>query len=192
MENEKNLPKRKKLRIKQYDYSLSGAYFVTICIKDRKSILSEIFKSEKTDNIDDPVQRQTFENFDIPQIRLTEIGKIAEKYLLSSENIPVVKIDHYVIMPDHIHAVIFLDSNKYTKHDDRFSMEKTQNRGSANETLPHVISVFKRFCNKEAGENIFQRGYYEHIIRNKEDYEAAVKYIYENPINWYNSIFSEE
>lgn len=75
MENEKNLPKRKKLRIKQYDYSLSGAYFVTICIKDRKRILSEIFKSEKTDNIDDPVQRQTFENFDIPQIRLTKSVK---------------------------------------------------------------------------------------------------------------------
>ena len=51
--------------------------------------------------------------FDDPRIRLTEIGKIVERNLLSSENISGVKIDHYVIMPDHIHAIVFLDSNKY-------------------------------------------------------------------------------
>ena len=49
----------------------------------------------------------------------------------------------------------------------------------------HIVSTFKRFCNKEIGENIFQRGYMEHIIRDREDYETRVKYIYENPMRRY-------
>jgi hypothetical protein len=51
--------------------------------------------------------------------------------------------------------------------------------------LPHIVSTFKRFCNKEIGYNIFQRGYIEHIVRDREDYETRTKYIYENPIRWY-------
>jgi hypothetical protein len=51
--------------------------------------------------------------------------------------------------------------------------------------LPHIVSTFKRFCNKEIGNNIFQRGYIEHIIRDREDYETRAKYIYENPMHWY-------
>jgi hypothetical protein len=51
--------------------------------------------------------------------------------------------------------------------------------------LPHIVSAFKRFCNKEIGSNIFQRGYIEHIIRDKNDYEIRKKYICENPMRWY-------
>ena len=64
---------------------------------------------------------------------------------------------------------------------------------TANEMIPHIISTFKRFCAKEIGENIFQRGYFDHIIRNREDYEKHVKYIYENPIKWqYDCFYAEE
>ena len=106
MESEKELPKRKSTRLKNYDYSSKGAYFVTICVKDRKRILSDIVKSVGVGALDDP------------QIRLTAIGKIAEKNLLSSENISGVIIDRYVIMPDHIHAIIFLYPEKYAKRQD--------------------------------------------------------------------------
>ena len=111
----------------------------------------------------------------------TEIGKIVEKYLLSSENIPGVKFDRYVIMPDHIHVIIFLYPDKYVSCKDGSSKAPTP----TNEMLPHIVSTFKRFCNKEIGNNIFQRGYIEHIIRDKEDYETRSKYIYENPARWY-------
>ena len=105
MDKEKEMPKRKDLRLKQYNYSSAGAYFVTICTKDRNRILSNIIKpSVGVGAHDDPLT---------PQIQLTEIGKIVEKYLLSSENIPGVKIDRYVIMPDHIHVIIFLYPDKY-------------------------------------------------------------------------------
>jgi len=86
-----NLTKRKDMRLKDYDYSSSGAYFVTICIKDRKRILSDISK---------PVGGGAFDAPLIPQIRLTEIGKIVEKNLLSSKNISGVKTDRYVIIPE--------------------------------------------------------------------------------------------
>ena len=177
MRMEKELSKRKDLRIKQYDYSSKGAYFVTICIKDRERILSDIIKPVGVGAHDDP------------KIRLTEIGKIVEKNLLSSENISGVIIDRYVIMPDHIHAIIFLDPNKYQKREGGSSRAPTP----TNKMLPHIVSTFKRFCNKELGNNIFQRGYIEHIVRDREDYETRVKYIYENPMRWYyDELYSEE
>ena len=109
MDKEKELPKRKSTRLKNFDYSSAGAYFVTICIKDRKRILSDIIKPVGVGAFDDPLT---------PQIQLTEIGKITEKYLLSSENIPGVKIDRYVVMPDHIHVIIFLYPDEYASHKD--------------------------------------------------------------------------
>ena len=173
MDKEKELPKRKDLRLKQYDYSSAGAYFVTICVKDRKRILSDIVKPPVgVGALDDPLT---------PQIQLTEIGKITEKYLLSSENIPGVKINRYVIMPDHIHAIIFLYPDKYALRKDGSSRAPTP----TNEMLPHIVSTFKRFCNKEIGNNIFQRGYIEHIVRDREDYETRRKYICDNPKRWY-------
>ena len=180
MDKEPKLPKRKNLRLRQYDYSSAGAYYVTICVKDRKRILSDITKPVGVGAFDDPLT---------PQIQLTEIGKITEKYLLSSENIPGVKIDRYVIMPDHIHAIIFLYPDQYISRKDGSSRAPTP----TNEMLPHIVSTFKRFCNKEIGDNIFQRGYIEHIIRDRENYETRAKYIYENPIRWYyGECYSEE
>jgi len=178
MDEKKDLPKRKELRLKQYDYSSKGAYFVTICTKDRAHILSNIIKTPVgVGALDDPL----IGALDDPIIRLTKIGRIIEKNLLSSENISGVTIDCYVIMPDHIHAIIFLNPDQYIKYRNGSSKAPTP----TNEMLPHIISTFKRFCNKEFGDNIFQRGYIEHIIRDQKDYETRRKYIYENPMKWY-------
>ena len=75
MDKEKELPKRKPTRLKNFDYSSAGAYFVTICIKDRKRILSDIIKPVGVGAFDDPLT---------PQIQLTEIGKITESILFLS------------------------------------------------------------------------------------------------------------
>ncbi len=185
MNPENKLPKRKDLRLKQYDYSSKGAYFVTICIKDRKRILSDIIQPVGGGAHDAPYNGA----HNAPQIRLTEIGKVVEKYLLSSENIPGVKIDRYVIMPDHIHVIIFLFPDEYATRKDGSSRAPTP----TNEMLPHIISTFKRFCNKELGNNIFQRSYIDHIIRDRDDYETRVRYIHENPIDWrFDELYSEE
>ena len=180
MNKEKEIPKRKNLRLQGYDYSSKGAYFVTVCTKDRKKILSDVIKPVGVGALDDPRNKT-------PQISLTEIGKTVEKYLLSSENISGVKIDKYVIMPEHIHAVIILDPNEYEK-----KIGSSKAPTPTNKMLPHIISTFKRFCNKDIGEEIFQRGYIEHIIRDREDYETRVKYIYENPVRRYYDKLNEK
>ena len=200
------LPTRKRTRLEQYDYSTPGAYFITICTHERKNVLSKIVGGDGlaaarsrsgSDNTpvlsfktltplrypDDPLMPLT------PQIQLTRIGKITEKYLLSSENIPGVKIDRYIIMPDHIHAIIFLYPNEYASRKGGSSRAPTP----TNEMLPHVISTFKRFRNKEWGTNLWQSRSYDHIIRDREDYEEHLRYIRDNPERWhYDELYRAE
>ena len=86
-----------------------------------------------------------------------------------------------MIMPNHIHVIIFLDPNAYNDRHDGSSRAPTP----TNEMLPHVISTFKRFCNKEFGKNIWQMRSFDHIIRDEKDYNLHLKYIRENPLKWY-------
>ena len=171
---DKDLPKRKSTRLKGADYSTRGAYFVTICVKDRQPILSDIIVEKYNDLSNENTYQKTC-------INLTQIGEKVQKNLLSCEKIPGVYIDRYVIMPDHIHAIIVL-TNRFDGVDGERVVEAPT---PTNAILPRVISAFKRLCTKEIGYNIFQRGYYDHIIRDKEDYETRTKYVYENPLKWY-------
>ena len=211
---EEERAKRKPTRLHSYDYGTTGAYFVTVCVQDRRKILSEIVCDYPTATNDAqifnsvgeglaPPAKRDNNNFatdtnvicefksvgdgalDVPHTRLTSIGEIVEKHLLSSAQIPGVEISDYVIMPDHIHAIIFIkDSFNGTS--------KAPSPAAANEALPHIVSTFKRFCNKEIGKNIFQRSYYDHVIRDKRDFETRQKYIYENPIKWYYDNICED
>lgn len=159
---------RKPVRLKDYNYSSSGAYFVTICTANKSSLLSEVVEAVGDGALD------------VPKITLTSIGRIVEKNLLSSENIAGVKIEKYVIMPDHIHAIISLNSDEFKNSADGTSKAPSP----TNSMLPHVISTFKRFSNKEIGFNIFQRSYMEHVIRDDEDFEIRWNYIVDNPRRW--------
>ena len=174
-------PKRKDLRLKNYDYSSKGAYFVTVCSKNKEHIFSTIDYSvlEKYEILYSQIVGDGA--LDVPQPKLTSIGRIVEKYLLSSESISGVRIGEYIIMPNHIHFIVFLDSEKYLRVENGTSKAPSP----TNELLPHLISTFKRFVNKEIGENIFQRSYMEHVIRDLDDYNTKRKYIYENPMRWY-------
>ena len=110
-------------------------------------------------------------------VKLKPSGEIAERQLLMlEERYPSVTVEDYVIMPDHIHAVIFLHKNA--------------GGASPSPTLNDVICAFKslasRACKQSCGvEKMFQRSYSEHIIRDGNDYEKRRKYIYENPMRWY-------
>ncbi|MBQ6829571.1 MAG: hypothetical protein IJO59_00445 [Clostridia bacterium] len=91
-----HLPTRKPTRLQGHDYSENGAYFVTVCTENRQKILSTVVGGGA---------------LDAPTIQLTNVGKIAERYLLSTNNIESVSIDRYVIMPDHIHFIVFIKKN---------------------------------------------------------------------------------
>ena len=157
-----HLPTRKPTRLQGYDYSENGAYFVTVCTENRQKILSTVVGGGA---------------LDAPTIQLTNVGKIAERYLLSTNNIESVSIDRYVIMPDHIHFIVFIKKNP----DNGTSKAPSP----TNQMIPHIVSTFKRFCHRAIGCTIFQRSYYDHIIRSNEDYLEKVAYIEQNPAKWW-------
>jgi len=168
MENE--LPKRKPTRLKNFDYNSAGAYFITICTENRQKILSRV----GVDVLDDP-----------RIVELLPYGKTAEKYINQLNDFyDDIKVDRYVIMPNHIHIILFVLGN---------GSSGTSTSTKQHSAVSRFVSTFKRFCNKEYGENIWQRYFNDHIIRNREDYEEHVKYILENPIRWkYDKFYCDD
>ena len=152
------LSKRKPNRLCEYDYSTNGAYFVTICTQNRKKILSNIVGDGS------PVPKP--------------IGTIAEMYIRKiPEKYPSVTVDKFVIMPDHIHLLLRFNWNLGT--------------GNPSPTLGNVIGWYKYQVTKQAntqldnsGERLFQRSYYDHVIRNQQDYNEIWEYIENNPRKW--------
>ena len=202
---ENTLPKRKSTRLRYFDYASKGAYFVTICTQERKQLLSEVFlpysqiypqtKCQPVgEGLAPPATSPLFVPDDaVAKIQLKPCGEIAEKQLLLLEKrYPSVAIWDYVIMPDHIHAIIFLNN-------DTIEETNQSNAGGASPspTLSEVICSFKsltaRDCKQKYGvEKIFQRSYAEHIIRDYKDYETRKAYIQQNPIRWYCKQLSKQ
>ena len=162
---ENALPKRKTLRLQHYDYSCDNAYFITICTQNKACFLSKIH------------------SFPTPYVELTDIGKMIEESLLSIEQVDYVFLDKYVIMPNHIHAIIIIKQPK-TDYDPETEQAFRRETYSPGQTLSHLVGGFKRLSNKKIGKNIFQRSFYDHIIRDQNDYDARCRYILENPKRW--------
>ena len=98
----------------------------------------------------------------------------------------MIDVDKYVIMPNHIHILLILKPNEN-------GSSRTPIPTVQNSTVSQFVSTFKRFCNKECGENIWQSHFYDHIIRNQDDYDEIVKYIRDNPKRWlYDELYAEE
>ena len=123
---------------------------------------------------------------DVPKIELTECGKIVEKYIISSNRIENIIIDRYVIMPNHIHLIV----NVSRKMNEVSGTSRSPS--PTNAVVPHFVSTFKWFCNSEIGQNIFQRSYHDHIIRDEEDYYNISKYVIANPARWEIDCFFKE
>ena len=161
-------PQRKRTRWEGFDYNSAGAYFITICTQNRLQLLSQIVGGDV---------------LDAPRSVLLYHGTIADKYLKQlSEFYDYMEVDQYVIMPNHIHFILFV----YETDGNKLSAAKQHS------AMSRFVSTFKRFCNKEYGENIWQRGSIDHVIRNRDDYQEHIKYIYENPARWhYDELYGE-
>ena len=175
-ETDGKLPTRKRTRLTHFDYSTTGAYFITICTRDRMKILSEITRENLTStNITNGLQ-PVGEGLAPPATKLSKIGELVEEQMSDlEERYKNILIDEYVIMPDHIHMILLI---------------KNTGGASPSPTMNDVICAFKsltsRICKQRFGiENLFQRSFYDHVIRNQKDYETRKKYILENPIKWY-------
>ena len=165
------LPKRKRLRLKNFDYTTPGAYFITICTENRRKLLSQIVGADVLGG---------------PQnVTLLPHGKIADKYINQlNEFYEDITVDQYVIMPNHIHILLLV------RYDGPPRTSAPTRQTSA---VSYFVSTLKRFCNKEYGTNIWQRGFHDHVIRDRKDHEKIAKYICENPIKWqYDCFYTEE
>lgn len=168
-DEKKELPKRKDIRLKNFDYSSPGAYFITICTENRKNYFWNC-----------TLNPQTFEwhavgaNCVRPRnLPLSDIGIIVMDELEKWHKLyDAVELSSYVIMPNHLHIMVLI----YADEDGRPQVAPTIDR---------MVKQFKGAITKKVGYPIWQKSFMEHVIRNKLDFEIRSKYIYENPARWY-------
>ena len=174
---EKELPKRKEIRLKQYDYSSPGAYFITICTENRKNYFWE--------GAFDPqlfAWNTVGANCVRPQnLPLSSVGKIVFDELKRwHKTYSSVSLHAYVIMPNHIHIMVAIVADEY-------------GRPQVAPTLERMVKQFKGAVTKKIGCSIWQKSFIEHIVRNQNDYETRLNYMYNNPIRWYyDKIYKDE
>jgi REP element-mobilizing transposase RayT len=153
---------RKQIRLKKYDYSSSGFYFVTICTQNRDCLFGNIVGVGR----DRPLK-----------MILNQCGEIVKNVYKSLPNHHPVQLDTYQIMPNHLHFILYVVLGA--------------SRRAPMETLGFIVGMFKTKCTSQInkfqntpGQKIFQRNYYEHITRNKRELNRIRQYIKDNPINW--------
>ena len=163
VENAMERPQRKRLRLPEHDYSQPGYYFITICTKKRhQEILCSI---EHT--VGAIINRP-------PRISLTPLGRIVDETIRAiPDHYPGISVDQYVIMLDHVHLIL---SFRHIGPDGRQIAAPTP--------LPKVIQQMKRIVSKQVGVSLWQKGFYDHVIRNDEDLTNVRRYIRNNPLKW--------
>ena len=162
-----NLPKRKLLRYKNYDYTADGYYFLTVCVKDRQKILSDIIYNESDGKA---------------VVRLTEIGKIVERYLLNIQDLyEDICIENYVIMPDHIH--IFIGISNW--NDETQSISAGDTTDGKREDISNIVKALKALVTKEIGYSVWQKSFFDVIVTNPKWFDNVDEYIDDNPQRWY-------
>jgi REP element-mobilizing transposase RayT len=188
-------PTRRSIRLPSYDYTSSGAYFVTICTKNRQHFFGKFLNGK---------------------MNLSKIGKIAsQNWQDISNHYDHVELGKFVVMPNHIHGIIWIVGTRLDLPDKKetvgasLGMTDDENMnaricqgkprreplhkrefgapqsGSLSMIINHYKAFVKRWCNKNGYDYFqWQRNYYEHIIRNNDDLNNISEYIQKNPLNW--------
>ena len=142
------VPERKANRLATYNYSQSDVYFITICSKNKRCTFGTIVGGGVPD---------------APRTRLSPTGKIVARQLGNMIAFyPHVRIEKYVVMPNHIHLLIAIQQGPSGA-----SRTPPPTSARASQVIPMLISTLKRLTNKTAGHALWQRGYYDHIIRSR-------------------------
>jgi len=148
-----DFPVRKSIRLTGYDYSIPGAYFITIVTFNRRNRWGNIANN---------------------MMNLNNYGRVIEnEWLLIPKSHPGVLLDEFIVMPNHLHGIVCI-----TEHQTRIK-------------LGGIINLFKsrttRIINNiehTIGQAVWQRSYYDHIIRNEQEWDRCRLYIQSNPENW--------
>ena len=171
-----NHPERKPTRLTNYDYSLAGAYFVTINAYHRELLFGDV-----VDGI----------------MRPNALGDIVRDVWMRTPTIrPYIELDEFVVMPNHFHAILFIHENHQpgVRATSGSPLPKDGNpRGPAPDSLGAIIAGFKSAATKRInahrnhpGLPVWQRNYHDRIIRNDRQLHATRQYIQNNPQNWHD------
>lgn len=155
----KEYPTRHTIRLKEYDYSQDGMYFVTICTQNRANVL---WHGEVGAIINRP--RAACQFSDVGKIVDQAIQNINQRYI-------GITVDKYVVMPNHVHMLL--------------SFQQSQSGNNVHiTTLQNVIKQMKSYVTKQVRRTVWQKSFYDHIIRDEAEYQRIWKYIDENPLKW--------
>ncbi len=166
---------RRSLRLRAYDYAQAGAYFVTVCAYRRECLFGEVADGEMV---------------------MSDIGRIvADEWWRSAEIRQEVVLDAFVVMPNHIHGIVVITDVGATDHVGAHGRAPLRTRDNCPYRPPRslgaFIAGFKSACTKRINEHrarpgtpVWQRNYYEHVIRNEEDLNAIREYVIHNPARW--------
>lgn len=173
-----NFPQRRTIRLTGYDYSQVGLYFVTICSQDKICRFGKIVNGG---------------------LLLKEAGRIAKQCWLDIPNhFPHISLHEFVIMPNHIHSILeIMESAGANNHSPKFR-PPSRTIGSAIRGFKIGVSKWfnnssaKNFSPLQSSKSMWQRNYYEHIIRNSRSYRNISDYIITNPCNWVDDEYYNE
>lgn len=174
-------------RLQHYDYGANGCYFVTICTRGRLHYFGEIIPRVETDNYPSAHNTKPFsqtETDNYPSLQCTAIGKVAEDYWLQiPQHFPFVVLDEFIIMPNHIHGILFFDKPEKSYWEANRFGRQSQNLGAV---IRGFKAMLKRYANEHRIEFAWQERYYDRVIRDNNELENVRRYILNNPANWQN------
>ena len=163
----------KSMRLAGYNYSWPGAYFVTVCTFEKRCLFGRV---------------------DNEKMHINAYGKIVKREWISAcKSYPDVYCDYYIVMPNHFHGVVFINApaGAIAGSPQQKDWAPVTRKDRRQMLLPKIIGRFKmqtakniNFMRNTSGSAIWQRSYYDHIIRNEEDLTRIREYIINNPIKW--------
>lgn len=177
-----NLPRRKRLRLADFDYSHPGVYFVTTCLQQRAALLGTIVEGD---------------------VHLGERGDIVLACWQDlPRHYPFLQLDEFVVMPDHVHGLLFLEDD-LAEHPalspvdamgllaERAGLRPAPTADLKRPSLSEVVRALKSFSARQVnavrgtpGKAFWQRGFFERVVRNREEVRDIRRYIRENPRHW--------
>jgi REP element-mobilizing transposase RayT len=173
MSHDSNKNQRRSIRLKDYDYSQAGAYFLTICTYNRKCLLGEVINGEMV---------------------LNELGKVVEReWLRATEIRSHVELDEFIILPNHIHGIIVVNESnvRATCRSPEGEGTSPLQKGPRSASIGAIIAGFKSAVTRQINDlrgtpytPVWQRNYYEHVIRNEDNLDEIREYIVNNPLKW--------
>lgn len=188
---------RRSIRLQGYDYSQTGAYFVTICVHDRECLFGEIvemadeYRGESRKADEYPKSGEC--HSPLREMVMNDFGRIVQdEWVRSAEIRAEIELGEFVVMPNHFHGIVLITND--ARRGDRpvaLTPVATTIPGPQKKSIGALVAGFKSAVTKRINETrnfpglpVWQRNYHEHVIRDDADYDRIAKYVATNPQRW--------